>query len=121
MQSGQRKELEDGRRARARTCPSLARLLPSDKTKMGHRVTACPTIPPPPTQILHFSLLAPLVHGAGKLWCVFTELLDSLLNWFLLLAHKTLMYYRTFSCLIPEWLRGSGNPQAYGRCLKHPS
>lgn len=76
------------------------------KTKLRHRVTLCPTIPPLPTQILHFSLLAPLVHGAGKLWYVFTELLDSLVNWFLLLAHKTLMYYRTFSCLIPEWLEG---------------
>lgn len=61
-----------------------------DKTKMGHRVILCLIIPPPPTQILCFSLLTPLVHGAGELWFVFTELLDSLKNWFLLLAHRLL-------------------------------
>lgn len=88
MQSGQREELEDLAGARARTCASLARQLPC-KTKLRWAIF-CLMIPPPPTQILCFSLLAPLVHGARELWFVFSELLDSLKNWFLLLAHRLL-------------------------------
>jgi hypothetical protein len=35
-----------------------------------------------------------------------TELQDSFTNCFLLLANKTLDYYKALFCLIPEWIEG---------------